>query len=236
MKKIIVAIDGPSSSGKSTIAKELARRVGYVYIDTGAMYRAVALCALRHGCFTAASIDEDALRRHLAEATITFAVDAQGRSQTYLDGRNVEHDIRTLQVADAASRVSALGFVRRHLVHLQREMGRHKGVVMDGRDVGTAIFPEAELKLYVTASVQTRARRRRLELQEQGVQVSWREVLSNVVERDRRDRQRQESPLRQAADAVLIDNTHLSHEEQMTMVCRLFEQAVNNKHDDECND
>ena len=226
MKKIIVAIDGFSSSGKSTMAKELAREVGYIYIDTGAMYRAVALYAIRNGWMTADAIDEEALRRHIGEAVIEFRTNAEGHSETYLNGENVEREIRSLEVANGASRVSTLGFVRRELVRRQQEMGRGKGIVMDGRDIGTVVFPQAELKLFVTASPEVRARRRMLELQAKGEPVSYDEVLANVVERDRRDTQRAESPLRKAADAVEIDNSRLSREEQMEIVRKLFNQLT----------
>ena len=227
MKKITVAIDGFSSSGKSTMAKELAREAGYIYIDTGAMYRAVALYAIRNGWMTADAIDEEALRQHVGEAVIEFRPNADGRSETYLNGENVEREIRSLEVANGASRVSTLGFVRRELVRRQQEMGRDKGIVMDGRDIGTVVFPQAELKLFVTASPEVRAQRRMLELQAKGEAVSYDEVLANV-ERDRRDTQRAESPLRKAADAVEIDNSHLSREEQMAIVRELFRQLTMN--------
>lgn len=228
MKKITVAIDGFSSSGKSTMAKELAREAGYIYIDTGAMYRAVALYAIRNGWMTADAIDEEALRQHVGEAVIEFRPNADGRSETYLNGENVEREIRSLEVANGASRVSTLGFVRRELVRRQQEMGRGKGIVMDGRDIGTVVFPQAELKLFVTASPEVRAQRRMLELQAKGETVNYDEVLANVVERDRRDTQRAESPLRKAADAVEIDNSHLSREEQMAIVRKLFRQLTMN--------
>ena len=174
----------------------------------------------------AEAIDEEALRRHISEAVIEFRTNAEGRSETYLNGENVEREIRSLEVANGASRVSTLGFVRRELVRRQQEMGRGKGIVMDGRDIGTVVFPQAELKLFVTASPEVRARRRMLELQAKGEAVSYDEVLANVVERDRRDTQRAESPLRKAADAVEIDNSRLSREEQREIVRKLFNQLT----------
>lgn len=226
MKKIIVAIDGFSSSGKSTMAKELAREAGYIYIDTGAMYRAVSLHAIRQGWLNKNNIDETALQQHIGDISIEFRTNAEGKSETYLNGENVEKEIRSLDVANGASRISTLGFVRRELVRRQQDMGREKGIVMDGRDIGTVVFPQAELKLYISASPEVRARRRWLELKGKGESVSYNDVLANVIERDRRDTQRAESPLRKAEDAIEIDNSDLSPEEQMNIIRKLFQEAT----------
>lgn len=226
MKKIIVAIDGFSSSGKSTMAKELAREAGYIYIDTGAMYRAVSLHAIRQGWLNKNNIDETALQQHIGDISIEFRTNAEGKSETYLNGENVEKEIRSLDVANGASRISTLGFVRRELVRRQQDMGREKGIVMDGRDIGTVVFPQAELKLYISASPEVRARRRWLELKSKGESVSYNDVLTNVIERDRRDTQRAESPLRKAEDAIEIDNSELSPEEQMNIIRKLFQEAT----------
>jgi len=226
MKKIIVAVDGFSSSGKSTMAKTLAREVGYIYIDTGAMYRAVALYAIKNGWLTAETIDEEALKNHLADISIEFKTNADGKTETYLNGENVETEIRSLETANGASRVSTLGFVRRELVRRQQEMGKAKGVVMDGRDIGTVVFPDAELKLYVTASPEIRAKRRFAELEAKGENVNYNDVLANVIERDHRDQNRDESPLMKAVDAVELDNSALSVEEQMEVLRELFGERV----------
>lgn len=227
-RKIIVAIDGLSSCGKSTMARELAREVGYTYIDTGAMYRAVTLYALRHGLLTPdGTIDAPALERHMSDIHITFRVDPEtGRSETCLNGRQVEAEIRSMEVSALVSRISALPFVRRALVAEQQAMGREKGLVMDGRDIGTVVFPEAELKVFVTASDEVRARRRMDELRAKGTDVSMEEVLRNVRERDRLDMERAESPLRRAADAIELDNTHLTIEGQRAELLRLFRRAT----------
>ncbi|MDR2853744.1 MAG: (d)CMP kinase [Prevotellaceae bacterium] len=224
MKKIIVAIDGFSSCGKSTIAKELAKTVNYIYVDTGAMYRAVALFAIRNAWLTTDAIDEKALEQHLPEVRITFKSNAAGKQETYLNGENVEQEIRTLEAAAGASRVSTLGFVRRELVRQQQLMGSEKGIVMDGRDIGTVVFPAAELKIFLTATPEVRATRRMKELQAKGEDASFEAVLANVKERDLRDTTRTESPLKQAEDAILIDNSNLTKEEQREILQVLFEQ------------
>lgn len=228
MKKIIVAIDGFSSSGKSTMAKELAREVGYIYIDTGAMYRAVSLYTLRKGWITTDGIDEEALQQHIHDIDIAFKTNSDGKTETYLNGENVEAEIRSLKVANGASRISTLGFVRRELVRRQQEMGKNKGIVMDGRDIGTVVFPQAELKLYITASPEVRAKRRLLELEAKGEQVSYADVLANVIERDHRDTTRAESPLRKADDAIEIDNSELQSAQQMEIIRKLFKQLTMN--------
>lgn len=226
MKKIIVAIDGYSSCGKSTMAKELAKNVGYVYVDTGAMYRAVSLFGLRNGIITDDTIDETRLQQAMHNIQIGFKTNAAGKQETYLNGENVESLIRTLEVANGASRVSAIGFVRRELVRQQQRMGIDKGIVMDGRDIGTVVFPDAELKVFVTASPEVRAQRRYNELQAKGQPEAYDAVLANVKERDYRDTHRAESPLRQADDAVLIDNSHMTKAEQSALLQHLFDERT----------
>ncbi len=221
-KKIVVAIDGFSSCGKSTMAKELAARIGYTYIDTGAMYRAVSLYAIRNGLMDECAIDEEALREQIAQIKVDFRANERGGSDVCLNGENVESQIRTLQVANGASRVSTLKFVREHLVAMQQAMGKAKGVVMDGRDIGTVVFPDAELKIFLTASAEVRAERRYKELLQKGETTSYESVLANVKERDERDTQRKESPLRQADDAVLLDNSYLTPDEQRDWLYRTF--------------
>lgn len=226
MKKIIVAIDGFSSSGKSTIAKELACEVGYIYVDTGAMYRAVALYAIRQGWLSEVGLDEEALKNNMQNIIISFKTNQDGKTETYLNGENVEGEIRSLKVANGASCVSTFGFVRRELVCRQQQMGKEKGIVMDGRDIGTVVFPEAELKLYVTASPEVRAKRRFFELQAKGEDVQYNDVLTNVVERDERDLNRKESPLKKADDAIEIDNSDMSPDQQMEIVRTLFRERT----------
>ena len=228
MKKIIVAIDGLSSCGKSTMARELAQEVGYTYIDTGAMYRAVTLYALRRGVLAPdGQIDTAALEKQMGDIRITFRINpATGRSETCLNGEQVEAAIRSMEVSAQVSRIASLPFVRRALVAQQQAMGRQKGVVMDGRDIGTVVFPKAELKIFVTATDEVRAKRRVDELRGKGTEVSMEEVLNNVRERDRLDMERAESPLRRADDAIELDNTHLTIPEQRALLLRLFRQAT----------
>lgn len=227
MKKIVVAIDGFSSCGKSTMAKELARNTGYTYVDTGAMYRAVALYGIRAGIVTAQAIDEVRLQEAMAEIKVTFTVQPDGTQHTLLNGEDVEHLIRTLEVANGASRVSAIGFVRKALVGQQQAMGKEKGIVMDGRDIGTVVFPDAELKVFVTASAEVRAERRFNELKAKGEEEPFDQVLANIVERDHRDTNRAESPLRQAEDACVLDNSNLTREEQSALLRSWFDAVVN---------
>jgi len=222
MKKIIVAIDGFSSCGKSTMAKELAREVGYIYVDSGAMYRAVSLYCIQNGLMSETEINENELIKEINSIHIEFKANAEGKSETYLNGQNVENLIRSLEVANGASRVSTLGFVRSELVRQQQLMGEKKGVVMDGRDIGTVVFPGAELKIFVTASPEIRAQRRLDEMLAKGEEANFEDVLSNVKERDDRDQNRTESPLRKANDAVVIDNSHLTREEQSLLLKTLF--------------
>ena len=226
MKKIIVAIDGFSSCGKSTMAKELAKYAGYIYVDTGAMYRAVALFALQNGWMNDEEINETELKNHISEIKITFKTNESGLQETYLNGENVENEIRTLRAANGASRVSTIGFVRREMVRQQQAMGTEKGVVMDGRDIGTVVFPDADLKIYLTASPEVRAQRRYDELKAKGETVNYDDVLVNVKERDFRDSNRAESPLYKASDAIEIDNSNLSLEEQRELLKTLFHQKA----------
>lgn len=214
-RKIVIAIDGYASCGKSTMAKELARKIGYIYIDSGAMYRAVALYCIEQGLFEGNRLDVEALQRHIDDIDITFVLNPEtGRPETFLNGRNVERDIRGMAVSDKVSYVAAVGFVRRKLVALQQAMGREKGIVMDGRDIATVVFPDAELKIFLTASPEVRARRRVDELRAKGQEVSYDEVLHNVRERDRIDETREVDPLRKADDALLLDNSTLTLEQQ----------------------
>lgn len=228
MKKITIAIDGYSSCGKSTMAKDLAREIGYIYIDSGAMYRAVTLYSLRNGFFTAQGIDTEALKAALASIHISFQLnpDTQ-RPVTFLNGENVEEAIRTMEVSSHVSPIAALGFVREALVKQQQEMGNSKGIVMDGRDIGTVVFPNAELKIFVTASAEIRAQRRYDELKAKGQEASFKEILANVQERDYIDQHREVSPLRQAEDAILLDNSHLSISGQKQWLADKFEEAIN---------
>ena len=226
-KKIIIAIDGHSSSGKSTMAKDLAKAIGYTYIDTGAMYRAVTLYALRHQLFDGEQIDEAALQAALPDLEIAFRLNSEtGRPETYLNGENVEQEIRGMEVANHVSPVAALGFVRKALVAKQQEMGKAKGIVMDGRDIGTVVFPEAELKLFVTASPEVRAQRRVDELKAKGMPASYEEVLENVKKRDLIDSTRAESPLRQAPDAVVLDNSQMSLAEQKQWILAQYRRVI----------
>ena len=225
MKKIIVAIDGYSSCGKSTMAKALAEYAGYTYIDTGAMYRAVALFGIRKGIITPDEIDENRLKSELCNIQIGFRKE-HDKQHTILNGEDVEALIRTMEVADGASRVSTIGFVRKHLVALQQQMGRDKGIVMYGRDITTVVFPDAELKIFVTAAPETRAQRRYNELIDKGERVVYEDILKQVVERDYRDSHRSESPLTQTADSLLLDNTTLNKEEQFQLIKSWFDKAV----------
>ena len=227
MKKITIAIDGHSSCGKSTMAKALAREVGYVYVDTGAMYRCVTLYALRHGLFTDEGIQEEALRKAMPEIQITFRFNAEkGRPDTYLNGELVEDLIRSMEVSNHVSPIATLGFVREAMVAQQQQMGKDKGVVMDGRDIGTVVFPDAELKIFVTASAEVRAQRRYDELKGKGMEADYEEILKNVQERDYIDSHRAVSPLRKADDAIELDNSHMTIAEQKAWLMEKFQQAI----------
>lgn len=223
-KKIVIAIDGYSSSGKSTMAKSLAKAIGYRYVDTGAMYRAVTLYAMRHGMINPLKTDE--LTKALPEISITFAVQPDGTQHTMLNSEDVEREIRGMAVSDNVSAVAAVPAVRHALVRLQQAMGKEKGIVMDGRDIGTTVFPDAELKIFVNAPAETRAKRRVAELIQKGIPASYEEVLANVVSRDHQDETRAESPLRRAADAVDLDNSHMNLEEQDRWLMNLVRQRV----------
>lgn len=226
MKKIIVAIDGFSSCGKSTMAKKLANDTGYIYVDTGAMYRAVSLFCIQNGWMTDTEMNTDEIEKHIHSIRIEFKTNKEGKCEAYLNAKNVESEIRTLNVANGASRVSTLGFVRRELVRQQQLMGEEKGIVMDGRDIGTVVFPEAELKIFLTASPQIRAQRRFLEMKDTDETVVFEDVLANVVERDYRDQNREESPLRKAEDAIIIDNSDLSEQNQQDILRELFNEKI----------
>lgn len=229
MKKIIVAIDGHSSCGKSTMAKWLARQVGYIYVDTGAMYRTVTLFAIRNGFITKdAEIDEDGLRTALTDAKISFVLDPETNLPlACLNGEVVEKEIRGMEVSSLVSPIAALPFVREKLTAQQKAMGDAKGIVMDGRDIGTAVFPQAELKVFVTASTEVRAQRRFLELQEKGEQgINYDEILKNVQERDYIDSHREMNPLRQADDARVLDNSNLTFDEQNAMLLGMFNEVA----------
>lgn len=224
MKKITIAIDGHSSCGKSTMAKDLARRVGYIYVDTGAMYRSVTLYALRNNLFNEdGSIKTDELQRQMPDIHISFRLNEEtGRPDTYLNNECVERDIRSIEVSNHVSPIAALPFVREALVAQQQQMGKDKGVVMDGRDIGTVVFPDAELKIFVTASAQVRAQRRYDELKQKGMPADFDEILKNVEERDYIDSHRETSPLRKADDALLLDNSHMTIDEQNEWLMQQF--------------
>ena len=227
-KKIIVAIDGHSSCGKSTMAKDLAREVGYIYVDTGAMYRTVTLYALRHGMFQSdGTVNEEALREAMPTVQVSFVLDpATQLPHACLNGEDVENDIRGMEVSSHVSPIAALPFVREAMTRQQQLMGQAKGIVMDGRDIGTVVFPQAELKVFVTASAEVRAQRRYDELTAKGKTVNYEEILQNVTERDYIDSHRSVAPLRQAPDALLLDNSHLTIAEQKAWLRQRFDEAV----------
>lgn len=222
MKEIIVAIDGFSSCGKSSMAKALARETGYIYVDTGAMYRAVSLFCMRNGWMTATEMNIVEIEKNIHNLQIEFKTNTSGETETYLNHENVEKEIRTLEVANGASRVSVIGLVRKELVRQQQKMGEKKGIVMDGRDIGTVVFPHAELKIFLTASPYIRAQRRFLEMQALEKTVIFDHVYANVLERDNRDQHRAESPLRKAEDAIELDNSNLTQEEQHVILMKYF--------------
>lgn len=221
-QKITIAIDGFSSTGKSTIAKELANKLGYIYVDTGAMYRAVTLYAMKRQFVSATELNLVEFEKHLPAIRLSFTFNADlGFAEMYLNGVNVEKEIRSLEVSQMVSKVSAISSVRKKLVLEQQEMGKHKGIVMDGRDIGTVVFPDAELKLFMTASAEKRAKRRYKELIEKGDTVQFEDVLHNVVERDHLDSTREDSPLLKAADAIEIDNSDMGKQEQFDLIYSL---------------
>ena len=228
MKKITIAIDGFSSCGKSTMAKDLAREVGYIYIDSGAMYRAVTLYSIENGIFDGDVIDTEKLKKAIKDIQISFRPNPEtGRPDTYLNGVNVENKIRTMGVSSKVSPISALDFVREAMVAQQQAMGKEKGIVMDGRDIGTTVFPDAELKIFVTATPEIRAQRRFDELKAKGQEGSFEEILENVKQRDYIDQHREVSPLRKADDALLLDNSNLSIEQQKEWLSEQFGKIVN---------
>ena len=227
MKLITIAIDGHSSCGKSTMAKDLAKEIGYIYIDTGAMYRAVTLYSLQHGLISETGIDEEALRQQMSDIMITFQLNEEtGRPDTYLNGVCVEKEIRTMEVSKYVSPIATLGFVREAMVDLQRLMGEAKGVIMDGRDIGTVVFPDAELKIFVTASTDVRAKRRYDELTAKGEKCDFDEIRANVIERDRIDSTRAISPLRQAEDAIVLDNSNMTIPEQKAWLLEQYRRVA----------
>ena len=228
MKKITIAIDGFSSCGKSTMAKDLAKEIGYIYVDTGAMYRSVTLYALRHNLFNAdGTIREEELKEQMKDINISFQLNkTTGRPDTYLNGENVENDIRTMEVSSHVSPIATLAFVREALVAQQQRMGVEKGIVMDGRDIGTVVFPKAELKIFVTASAEVRAQRRYDELKAKGMDADYADILKNVEERDYIDSHRATSPLRKADDAIELDNSNLTIAEQKKWLYEQYRKAA----------
>ena len=226
MKKITIAIDGHSSCGKSTMAKDLAREIGYIYIDSGAMYRAVTYYCLQHDLFTEDSVKLPELQAAMPDIRITFRLNAKGRPETYLNGECIEKEIRGMDVSSRVSLIATIGFVREAMVALQQQMGKDKGIVMDGRDIGTTVFPDAELKVFVTASAEVRAQRRYDELRAKGEEASYESILENVKERDRIDSGRAISPLRKADDAILLDNSHMTIPEQKAWLLEQYKLRV----------
>ena len=228
MKKITIAIDGHSSCGKSTMAKELARRLGYIYVDTGAMYRCVTLFAMRHQLFTADGTPKaEELKALMPQISIGFKFNEEaGRPEAYLNGECVEKEIRSLEVSSHVSPIATLAFVREALVAQQQQMGKDKGVVMDGRDIGTVVFPDAELKVFVTASAGVRAQRRYDELQQKGMPADFDDILKNVEERDYIDSHREVSPLRKADDALELDNSHMTIDEQNVWLLQKAKECI----------
>lgn len=226
-RKIVIAIDGHSSCGKSTFAKAIAARLGYIFIDTGAMYRSVTLYALEHGAICNGIVDEDAVIALLDDITITFRFNPmRGASDIYVNGDLVEGKIRTIEVSNFVSAVSSIAQVREKLVAMQQQMGASRGVVMDGRDIGTVVFPDAELKIFMTAEPKVRAERRYAELTAKGDKVCFEEILENVISRDHADMNRAISPLRQAADAIVLDNSYMTVAEQMEWFDAQYERVL----------
>ena len=230
MKKITIAIDGFSSCGKSTMAKDLAKRIGYVYVDSGAMYRAVTLYAMEHGCFNGEQLDEEKLRSMMKDIHISFQFNPEtGKPDTFLNNIKVEKQIRSMKVSERVSYVAALDFVRSEMVAQQQDFGKEKGVVMDGRDIGTTVFPDAELKIFLTASPEIRAQRRYDELKAKGQDASLEEILDNVKERDYIDQHREVSPLVQAEDAILLDNSLMTIDQQNEWLMTKYQEAIENR-------
>ena len=227
MKKIIIALDGHSSCGKSTMAKVLAREIGYIYVDTGAMYRTVTLFALRNGVFSGEQLDAERLAALMPQLEVSFKLDPETNLPlAMLNGEVVEQEIRTMEVSSRVSPVAALPFVREAMTAMQQRMGEQKGIVMDGRDIGTVVFPQAELKIFVTASAEVRAQRRYDELKAKGENVTFEEILKNVQERDYIDSHREVAPLRQAEDALVLDNSNMTREEQNQWLLDAYKKAA----------
>ncbi len=230
MKKITIAIDGFSSCGKSTMAKDLAREIGYIYIDSGAMYRAVTLYCIQNDIIKGGDIDVTKLKKEIPNIHITFQLNpSTGRPDTYLNGVNVENEIRTMEVSSKVSLISAIDFVRSAMVAEQQKMGKEKGIVMDGRDIGTTVFPDAELKIFVTASPEIRAKRRYDELEQKGTPANFDEILENVKQRDFIDQNREVSPLKRAEDALLLDNSQLTIDEQKKWLLEQYNRVIQSK-------
>ena len=231
MSGVVIAIDGPAGTGKSSVSRGLAKVLGSRYVDTGAMYRAVTLFALRHNLFNEdGSVKVEDLESLMDDIHITFKFNATtGRPDTYLNGELVENDIRGMEVSNRVSPIAAIAFVRQAMVAQQQQMGKDKGLVMDGRDIGTSVFPDAELKIFVTASAEVRARRRYDELVGKGMEADYEAILKNVQERDYIDMHREVSPLRKADDALELDNSHLTIDEQNEWLLDKYQRAVDNK-------
>jgi cytidylate kinase len=228
LKKLVIAVDGFSSCGKSTFARAIAKKLQYIYIDSGAMYRAATLYCLRNNLFRGEEVMKEELIALLPEIRISFNYNSSsGRNETWLNGENVESDIRGIEVSSHVSVISQIREVRQKLVALQQEMGKAGGIVMDGRDIGTAVFPDADIKLFMTASPEVRAQRRYLELKEKGMEVPLDEIKANIEKRDYLDQNREESPLRMAGDAILLDNSHMTPEEQMDWFAGLIKKFEN---------
>ncbi len=226
IKKIVIAIDGYSSTGKSTIAKELAKELQYIYVDSGAMYRAVTLFAMNKDYISSKHFHSDKLIDALPSISISFLLNSEGKAEVSLNGESVEKHIRSLDVSNLVSKVSTIAEVRKKLVSEQHKMGKNKGIVMDGRDIGTVVFPDAELKIFMISSPETRAKRRFKELTEKGDSVTYEEVLKNVMDRDYLDTTRKESPLIKAKDAIEIDNSNLTKEEQFQIILDLVKEKL----------
>ncbi len=223
-EKVVIAIDGFSSCGKSTFAKKIARLLGYIFIDTGAMYRATSLFALKEGLVSDSSIHEKDLVDRLSDINIILKHDKEGKTCTFLNGENVENEIRGVEVSNLVSEVSKIKEVRQYLVKMQQQMGKEKGVVLDGRDIGTVVFPQAEIKIFMTASVETRAQRRYDELVAKGLEVSLEEIHKNIADRDDNDLHRKESPLKKADDAIELDNSFMKVDDQMVWFRNLIKE------------
>lgn len=229
MKKIVIAIDGYSSTGKSTVAKQLANKLNYIYVDTGAMYRAITLFAIKNKLIVNKTLNQLALINDLDSITISFQLNSiTQKSEVYLNGVNVEDQIRDMEISSKVSLIAQVPEVREKLVHIQQEMGKQKGIVMDGRDIGTVVFPKAELKIFMTASSKIRAQRRFDELKTANPKITFDEVFDNVIQRDKLDSEREHSPLKQADDAILIDNSEIGQKQQFNFILGLAKKKIKN--------